>query len=275
MSNLGRSALWYARRGWRVFPCIAGRKEPSVKAWQAQATTDLAQIETWWRVRPDSNIGIACGPDSGLYVLDVDQHGVDGEKTLKRVAAKLGALPVTVEQRTGSGGRQLFFVYPDGRVCRNTAGDKRGLGIGVDTRGDGGFVVVPPSLHPCGDHYRWTSGPHEARLAVLPEAWVARLERKPEVTIRVPLPPLRTMDAIGRTLIERRTSQLASTPSGGRNDELYRTAFFLAKQAEAGNLDWGDALRQLEWAAQACGLSSLETQRTIASARAGARQAAS
>lgn len=274
MSNLARAALWYARAGWRVFPCVARKKLPAIEGWQKLATTDQRQIEAWWSVRPDSNIGVACGPGSGVYVLDVDQHGDDGEVALRACCRRLGALPATVEQRTGSGGRQLFFVYPDGRICRNTAGAKRGLGAGLDTRGDGGFVVVPPSIHPCGDPYAWTTGPHQAALAELPERWIARVERKPEITVSVPVPRFRTIDAIGRDVIERKANAIARMGKGSRNDELYRGAFYLAKLAESGMVEWPDAAAALAWAGQACGLDAQEIQRTIASAVVGARQAA-
>lgn len=270
MTNLARAAAWYADHGWRVFPCIAGRKTPSIKAWQEQATNNLRQIETWWRVRPDSNIGLACGPESGLYVVDVDQHGDDGEETLRKSLKRLGPLPETVEQRTGSGGRQLFFRYPTDHDCRNTAGAKRGLGPGLDTRGRGGFVVVPPSLHPCGDTYRWVRGPHQAALADLPDGWVERLERREAVTIAVPMPSLRTWPEFGASIIDRRAQMVARAGKGERNEELYRGTFYLAKLTESGLVEWAAARQALVWGGLACGLDRIEVERTIHSAAVGA-----
>lgn len=270
MPNLARSALWYARHGWRVFPCLAAKKEPAINSWQKLATTDLRQVEAWWRVRPDSNIGVACGEDSDLYVVDVDQHGLDGEQTMTAVIRRLGELPATVEQRTGSGGRQLFLRYPVGHVCRNTAGSKRGLGPGIDTRGAGGFVVVPPSLHPCGERYRWITGPHQAQPAELPAAWVERLERKEAVTISVPLPAMRTWGEYGGNVVARRADAIARQGQGNRNDELYRGAFYLAKLAQSGLVVWLEAKAELERAGRSCGLEDFEVNRTIASAASGA-----
>jgi hypothetical protein len=241
-----------------------------VKAWQQQATTNQRQVETWWRVRPDSNVGLACGPESGLYVVDVDQHGEDGEATLRKSASRLGDLPETIEQRTGSGGRQLFFRYPVEHDCRNTAGAKRGLGPGLDTRGRGGFVVVPPSLHPCGDHYRWITGPHQGALAELPAGWVERLERREAVTITVPMPSLRTWGQIGAGVVDRRAQMVARAGPGERNEELYRGAFYLAKLAESGLVEWPAARQALVWGGLACGLTRIEIERTIHSAGLGA-----
>ena len=271
MSALARSALWYARHGWRVFPCMPHQKEPAIKAWQKQATSNPAQIEAWWRVRPDCNIGLACGAASNVYVLDIDKRpDKDGDVTMSRVVRRLGALPSSVEQRTGSGGRQMFFRYPEGHECRNTAGERRGLGAGIDTRGEGGFVVVPPSIHPCGDAYRWIVGPHQADLAPLPDGWVERLERRANVTIEVPMPPMRTWANMAEDVITRRTKMVAHAAAGGRNDELYRSSFYLAKLAESALVDWHDARRSLAWAGRACGLDPIEIERTIHSAALGA-----
>ena len=266
MSSLARSAAWYARRGWRVFPCVPGRKEPAIKAWHKLATTNLHQIETWWRVRPDSNIGVACGPESGLFVIDVDQHGGghDGEATLAASCRKLGDLPVTVEQRTGSGGRHLFFAYPEDHDMRNKAGPT-GIGLGVDTRGNGGAVVVPPSLHPCGDIYRWNIGPHQAELAALPTAWVKALERQPPPPrISVPVTPLRyasdTQD-IGSLL-----AFVAKQCDGNRNNSLYWATRKIEQLKRLG-LIASDRDSELLAAAIAAGLATNEARATIASAK--------
>lgn len=271
-SALARAALWYARRGWRVFPCVPGDKRPALKKWQRLATAEPRQVETWWRIRPDANIGVACGPETGLFVIDVDQHGPDGEAGLAALEARLGPLPPTVEQRTGSGGRHLFFAYPIGRVLRNKAGAtprRRGqdgfrLPPGVDTRGGGGFVVAPPSIHPCGDLYRWVKGPHQVEPANLPEAWVAALERRPQVRITVPIRPLRNIagDAQDPTPLIRFVQEARE---GNRNAALYWAARKLAELHRLG-LIRDPRCAELEAAARAAGLDRDEVARTIASA---------
>jgi hypothetical protein len=273
MTALARAALWYARRGWRVFPCVAGKKLPAIKGWPKLATADLRQVETWWRIRPDSNIGIACGPEAGLYVLDVDQHGTDGEEALAALVEKLGPLPETMEQRTGSGGRQLLFGYPHGRDLRNKAGSDHQskyarsafrLPPGIDSRGEGGFVVVPPSLHPCGENYRWIRGPHEIERALLPEPWVAALERKRPVTITVPVRPLRNVDGDVQD-VSGLIRFVQEAGEGNRNAALYWTA---RKLVELHRLGLIRDLRRAEVreAAVAAGLARHEVERTIASA---------
>src|SRR5215207_1453768 len=65
-------AVYYARIGWRVFPCVPGGKTPAVRAWPQLATSDPGTIARWWRERPDCNVAVACGLGSDLYVIDVD-----------------------------------------------------------------------------------------------------------------------------------------------------------------------------------------------------------
>lgn len=280
-AGLGRAAIWYARHGWRVFPCVPGKKLPAIKAWPRQATANEAQVASWWSVRPDSNIGVACGPGSGLYVLDVDQHGVDGEEALAQAERRLGKLPFTVEQRTGSGGRQLFFAWPQGSDLRNKVGTskpRRGqmaFGSGLDTRGNGGFVVAPPSMHPCGVPYRWLAGPHERELKALPQAWVEAMEKTPEpVRIEVPIARLDLMDRLGREAVERICGYLTSRPAGERNASLFWAARKLAGKSRQGQVVWLEAERALWQAARGCGLDDIEIGRTIGSAQRHGRGAA-
>lgn len=266
------AALWYARRGWRVFPVVPRKKLPLIKGWPQLATTDLRQIERWWHQEPAANVGMACGAGSGVYVLDIDQHGVDGEAALERLEQHLGDLPPTVAQRTGSGGRQLLFAWPNGHEMRNKAGSRPPrhggrefrLPPGIDTRGEGGFVVVPPSIHPCGDAYRWAAGPHERELAPLPERWIAALERRPMITIEVPVRPFQNAqddDAIARI-----ATHVARQGEGNRNSALYWAARKLVELKRLGLVrDLGE--QDLLAAAQQIGLPQHEARATLASAK--------
>lgn len=182
------AALDYAARGWAAFPvhslrgdarctcgdadCKSAAKHPLTEHGRNDATTDPAKITRWWAQYPHANVGIATGKDTGLYVLDVDpRHG--GDKTLAELEAKHGKLPNTVEAATGGGGRHLLFKYP-GRPVQSVAD----IAPGLDVRGDGGYIVAPPSLHKSGAHYAWSWHPDEIELADAPE-WLLAL-RKPK-----------------------------------------------------------------------------------------------
>lgn len=147
------AALEYAARGWRVVPILEGQKRPAINQWTKKATTDSDFLQAWWRSHPTHGIGIATGSGSGFFVVDVD--GPTGYETLARLEATHGELPHTYMVNTGSGGRHYYFQCPRFEV-RNDASKR--LGPGLDIRGDGGQVVAPPTIHPCGQPYVHTQG---------------------------------------------------------------------------------------------------------------------
>jgi hypothetical protein len=140
-------ALSYAREGFAVFPCKSRGKEPLTQHGFKDATRDEVQIRRWWTKRPDANIGLATGREHGIIVIDVD--GLEGEKWLALLEEKFGKLPSTSRAKTGNG-MHFFFALPDGRgPVPSSAAD------GLDIRGDGGYVIAAPSVHPNGKTYEW------------------------------------------------------------------------------------------------------------------------
>lgn len=141
-------AMALAARGFAVFPLQPKDKKPlggsnSFK----DATTDRDSIKTSWTKTPNANIGLATGAPSGVFVLDVD--GPEGEKSLRDLEAEHGPLPETLQSSTGRG-RHILLTAP----C--SLGISAGkLGPKLDTRGDGGYIVAPPSIHPTGATYSW------------------------------------------------------------------------------------------------------------------------
>lgn len=158
-------ARHYRRMGWSVIPVRPRDKRP-LMAWerfQAEAPTE-AEIADWFARWPNANIGIVTGVISSLVVLDVDpSHG--GTRSLADLEARHGPLPRTLEVATGGGGRHLYF-RPAGGSMRNRVG----IATGLDIRGEGGYVVAPPSIHPSGQKYQWICGhaPTTDMLAAIP-----------------------------------------------------------------------------------------------------------
>jgi hypothetical protein len=114
----------------------------------------VEQILRWWRQWPDANIGIPTGERTGLVVLDVDpRHG--GMDSLEQLQHQHGRLPVTRTAQTGGGGLHYWYAYPQGggRIIKN-ATNLDGFS-GIDLRGTGGYIVVPPSRHESGRCYCW------------------------------------------------------------------------------------------------------------------------
>lgn len=165
-------ALFYVARGWSVIPLEAGGKRPLLR-WQRfqNEHADAATVRRWFRRWPQANLAIVTGAISGLVVLDVDPaHG--GDDSLAALERRFGALPKTVEVRTGGGGSHFWFRHPGGFFPNRV-----GIRPGLDLRGDGGYVVVPPSRHPSGRHYVFEVDhhPEEVEIAPLP-AWLAALD---------------------------------------------------------------------------------------------------
>lgn len=208
--NMLQAAQWYARRlGWFVFPChepvfkggecvgctcesyrrsekcrqdnpqrylphdkscASKGKCPRVK-WSEESTVDLDQIVRWWRVWPTANIGIDCGK-SNLLVFDADTYKdvYDGSTD---VIGEYDEETVTV--LTGGGGTHLFYNR-EGKPYGNST---RGLPPGIDIRGQGGYVVVAPSLHESGKRYQYENDyePHVRPLLPIPKGLDAILRK--------------------------------------------------------------------------------------------------
>ncbi|MEO3428588.1 bifunctional DNA primase/polymerase [Pelagibius sp. CAU 1746] len=166
------AALAYGAAGWSVVPMAPRGKQPLLSwlEFQQRRASD-EEIRDWFRRWPEANIAVVTGEISNIVVLDIDpRHG--GEASLALLEDETGPIPSTVEALTGGGGRHLYFAYP-GRRLRNRAG----LRPGIDLRGDGGIIIVPPSVHPSGKRYTWAANhsPREADPAPLPERLRAEL----------------------------------------------------------------------------------------------------
>lgn len=212
-TSLAAAAIDYARRGRAVFPLRPRKKTPLTPHGFKDATTNIAQVTKWWNQHPTANIGVATGAPSGFWSLDID--GLDGEASLRILEAEHGPLPPSVELITGKG-RQIYFRYTGSVGC-----SVRRLGGGLDTRGDGGFSILPPSIHPTGKSYQWSvdGHPDHVGLATAPE-WLVQLLAEPEH--KGATPPAEWRDLIANDMTE-----------GGRNDSITRLiGYLLARRVD-------------------------------------------
>ncbi len=138
------AALSYAQNGWPVFPLSPNAKSPLKGSnGHKDATKDLEKIHRWWSDNPMANIAVATGSPSGLIVFDVDpQHG--GHESFKKLEKRYSQLPQTRMSRTAHGGLHRFYQYPNDGQRYPNAVELQGL-PGIDVRGDGGYVLLPPS----------------------------------------------------------------------------------------------------------------------------------
>jgi hypothetical protein len=166
------AALAYASRGWRVFPLPPRGKIPAPGSHGFKdATTDLEKIERWWADNPNFNVAIATGEVSDLFVTDLDGYKYPSQTDAEE-AIQPYKIPETPTVLTGAGGFQYFTKFPTGKNLTISGGK---LGAFIDTRGNGGYVVAPPSIHPNGRPYRWYEF-EDAPLAPTPVEIVEKLE---------------------------------------------------------------------------------------------------
>lgn len=182
-------ALRYARdMKWSVFPiheptkngkCSCSRKDncprpakhPRTSDGFKSATTNEQQIREWWEKWPNASIGIATGNQSGIVVLDIDPRS-GGDKSLRELISSNSEMPKTVRVKTGGGGEHFYFKNPNEAVI----GNKAGVAKGIDVRGNGGYIIAPPSKHISGGQYLWESqsGPADCKLED-PPSWLLKL----------------------------------------------------------------------------------------------------
>lgn len=157
--SLKQCALAYAKMGMAVFPLVPRSKSPATQNGFRDASTDFAQIEKWWKRNPKYNIGIATGRMSGgLVVIDLDvdkEKGKYGNETLRDWESEHGLLADTCRAITGRGG--YHYLYRTDREVTCSSEQIKA----VDIRGDGGYFVAPPSIHPNGRRYEWEQAPGE------------------------------------------------------------------------------------------------------------------
>lgn len=163
---LGTYAVRYARIGWLVLPIKARDKVPATSNGLHDARRDEQAIIACWLQYPNLNVGIRTGAESGIVVIDID--GDEGYESLSQLEKRYGIMPVTASVKTPRGGQHLYFRHP-GVEVRNAVA----LVPGIDFRGDGGYVLAPPSIGPTGRPYEVDE---EAPIAALPEWFLKGLQ---------------------------------------------------------------------------------------------------
>ncbi len=148
-------ALYYLEeRGWSVIP-IGKDKKPLIKwtKYQFEKATK-EEVISWFTNNPEANVGIVTGNISNLTVVDIDPRHNGTDEDFRAIQ--------TVKSATGGGGWHYFFKYKNG--IQNHANIKEG----IDIRGEGGYVIAPPSLHASGKRYEWINNPNDTSIAELP-----------------------------------------------------------------------------------------------------------
>lgn len=283
--ELGAAALAYAARGWKVFPCAPRAKLPCkeeglFERGVSEATSSRFWVERFWGRWPAANIGAAGGADSGFWVLDADlkpETDEDGFRTLRELEALFGEpLPETLGQITPSGGRHWLFRWPDRKVPNSS---RAKCGPGLDTRGEAGYILVAPSIHPNGRRYVWTADPETASVAAAPDwlvhlaigapedldwlrraldgktlpAWLAKRLSVPKTPAGAERePPPGGVHPYARKALDEEAQKVRNAVQGSRNSTLNEAAFNLGQFIPTGHLPRSLIEQHLSVAALAC-----------------------
>ncbi|MFI6819778.1 bifunctional DNA primase/polymerase [Micromonospora sp. NPDC050187] len=285
-SPLLAAALDYAARGWPVFmlarskrpvancaPCTDAGPDHDRNACPCltchgfyAATTDPDRIAAIVNAVPTGQLALRTGAASDTVVVDVDPaHG--GRDTMNDLIGR-GWLPPTAYVATGSGGLHLYYQHPDDPVPCSQGKPGQGLGPGIDVKADGGYVVLPPSVHPrTGRPYRWAPG---RNMEEMPPALVTACRPAPPAPLPVtPHAPISTRAAGGISFPDRllaaHLQAVADAPEGSRRTTLYGAVRGVARMVAADAISRDDAIAALTTA----GRAAEQTDRDIRAAIRG------
>jgi putative DNA primase/helicase len=172
---------------------------------------------------PEANVAIATGKAAGIFVLDVDADSY-GYDTLFELLNAHEPIPPTPRSLTGGGGEHYLFAYPTTPIG-NSSGK---VGPGVDTRGEGGYIVAPPSVHISGRPYSWdeSSRPESTAVAPIP-TWLLGI-----LLQRIPEGPQGASAVIGDIWKGARDNTLASLAGTMRRRGMSEAAILAALHEE-------------------------------------------
>ncbi len=295
-TSLDDAAVAYAELGFRVLPvwgvrrgrdgnpkCQCGQveckrgKHPIGQAWQKHASSDVDRVRAARQGKPTANIGLAMGGEGRLVAVDID--GEPGRVSWDALEATHGPAPITLTSATGreDGGEHRVFRVPDGLdIARLRTRANAGKHTGIDTRIEGGQIVVAPSNHESGAVYRWTV---RAPIAELP-TWLYEALATPLATVTPlrPAAPRAPSSSPGSApkdfarryvekALENSALDIAACPPGQRNDKLFAKSTTLFEYFIGENFDPIVAWNRLHEAGLACGMSDGEVRTTLAKAR--------
>jgi hypothetical protein len=249
----------------KVFPIIYGSKlpEPGSRGCK-DASSNEAEIRRWFGGNFKRNIAVRTGKISGVWVFDVDRI-----ESLREFEAFFDKLPLTRQSTTGHG---IHFWWRSPPIpVPNSVGR---IWPRIDTRGENGYVLVPPSRHPDGQTYRWVNP--DVPIAEAPSWLLARLRKPPPPDIP-PRPNGSPAGSAGRVkayavvaLNAECRILSAMAPNTGRNNQLNISAFSLGQLIGGGELERALVEHRLLEASMANGLAADDgMQSVLATIRSG------
>ena len=247
--------------GFSVIPVSRETKKPLVGSWKPyqERRVEPDELTGWIERYSAGNIAVVTGRISGIVVLDIDD-----EDASNPVITRHGGLPDSPEVQTARG-RHIYFKHPGVR-CSNSA---HKIAPGMDFRGDGGYVVAPPSVHESGVPYVWSKHPDQIPFAELPD-WlreeVCEVQRDPKKQIVFPPTLADSTTSYGAVALRREADAVRNAKHGERNDRLNKAAFSCGQLVGGHELSRTEVEYELMEASVSAGLTETEARATLLSA---------
>ncbi|MCP5353141.1 MAG: bifunctional DNA primase/polymerase [Chromatiales bacterium] len=253
--SLTFAARSLAAAGVPVFPCLVEGKRPLTRRGFLDASSDPDQVVVWWSRTPNANIGIPTGATSGVVVVDVDVHGPHDGRAAYQRATDTGLIDgVGLLVRTPTGGAHVYFPATPGSEQRSW----QAATAGVDFRGDGGYIIAPPSRRIIDGNVRL----YEVADIAAHSVGTVDAARLRDFLDPRPVAPPRASSGSMEVDTERLAAWVAGRGEGERNRGLFWAACRLAEKGVSA----ADALDALGAAAQSAGLGDREIATTVRSA---------
>ncbi len=252
--SLALAARNLAAAGVPVFPCVVEGKRPLTRRGFLDASSDPEQVAAWWSRTPDANIGIPTGAPSGVVVVDVDVHGPHDGRAAYQRATDAGLVDgAGLLVRTPTGGAHVYFPAAPGREQRSWQ-----AAAGVDFRGDGGYIIAPPSRRIIDGTVRRYE---VADIAAHSVGTVDAARLRDFLDPRPVAPP-----RVSGGSMDVDSERLAAWVAGRGEGERTRGLFWAACRLAENGVSPADALDALGAAAQSAGLGDREITTTVRSA---------
>lgn len=205
MSQIIDTALDYLRRGWSVIPIDQSSKRPHIRWVEFQnRRAEPSEVRKWFTQWPEAGLAIVTGRISNLVVLDFDGDAMH----------RADEWPETYEVKSPRGLHRYYTIAGADQTRTGTAV----YGEGVDVRGEGGYIIAPPTTRPDGSAYRVT---FDSEPIWRPDKLTLPAERKDASPFDLPLPSDGDQDWVTQALV-------SGVPAGSRNDTMARLAGYFA-----------------------------------------------
>lgn len=259
-----QAAKKMAEAGWKIFPCCVSSKSPATDHGFKDATNDPVMIDIWcqkyWSNQDEYSIGLATGGMNGVWVLDIDKK-TDGPISLSALVENYGPID-TATAFTGGGGFHYVFSCSDSFQVKT----KVGILPGIDTRGEGGYIIIAPSKHDSGNYYSW----EQTEIKETPDWLIDFLEKhnglktesqydehsEPQIKDSI------KTTAYGQKVLDEQCLQIQTAPEGQRNSIINTACCVIGNYIAGGEINEDHAREMISSAVSINGIAQEEQSKT-------------